>query len=96
MGFLSRKSPEQLIRQAERKARVANLHPNSKGGKALHAQASAAAGVAQARLLQQQAAIARPPAPSFPAAWYPDPNGDADLRFYDGVAWSTRTATIDP
>ncbi|HEV3266534.1 MAG TPA: DUF2510 domain-containing protein [Acidimicrobiales bacterium] len=28
-----------------------------------------------------------------PASWYPDPTGHHDLRYWDGVAWSSHVAT---
>lgn len=37
-------------------------------------------------------ATRQPPAPtSYPADWYPDPHGEARLRYWDGSAWTSHT-----
>lgn len=38
------------------------------------------------------AAPARPTAPIAPAGWYPDPQGQARLRYWDGRAWTGQTS----
>jgi uncharacterized RDD family membrane protein YckC len=42
---------------------------------------------------QPQAATAAPPAPAAPAPdWYPDPHGQARLRYWDGQRWTEHTS----
>lgn len=61
-------------------------------------QDSGAAAAAQVAPLARQAAAPVQAAPaqqpsSWPAAWYPDPTGQARLRYWDGSAWTAHTAT---
>lgn len=37
---------------------------------------------------------APPPPPAVPAGWYPDPNGSAIQRYWDGGAWTEHTAPL--
>jgi hypothetical protein len=72
------------------------------GGSQLPAPAAAAAAPAAA---WQAPPIAAPPTPepppspqpaapaaSHPADWYPDPRGEARLRYWDGSAWTSHTS----
>jgi hypothetical protein len=38
------------------------------------------------------ALAAPPPMTSRPADWYPDPHGEARLRYWDGARWTEHTA----
>jgi hypothetical protein len=38
-------------------------------------------------------AILRPPPPSVPADWYPDPHGRFELRYHDGARWTDNVST---
>lgn len=37
-----------------------------------------------------------PPPPGIPANWYPDPNNDTLLRYFDGQTWTEHTAPKPP
>jgi hypothetical protein len=46
----------------------------------------------QAAAPVQAAPVQQPPIQRWAAAWYPDPTGQARLRYWDGRAWTQHTA----
>jgi hypothetical protein len=66
---------------------VDSADAQSGGGSQLPAPAPAAAAQAPPPTAQPVAAAA-----SFPADWYPDPHGEARVRYWDGSAWTSHTS----
>lgn len=57
------------------------------------APAKQAEGVQQSAETPGSELPAPPPPPGPPANWYPDPNGEFELRYWDGRAWTAHVAT---